>query len=246
MLLKLKEPKLIAEPITIISELVSEVRAKINNEGLSIVAFDPANVALAILKIPKAAFTEFDVKEEQLLGLNLDDLKQILRRASPDSVLAIEKEEKENMLHLNIQESGSKAKRSFALSLISSAEEEKRVQELQFASHVELPSDIFSAAINDAAIVSDSCSFVTTSNSFIIESKGSLNRSKTEFTSEEAKLKAVNAKAKYSLEYLQKFAKASKTAPNVAIHFSSDYPLRLEFKDKIELSFILAPRVEEE
>lgn len=250
MLLKLDESRLLAESINILSELVTEVNARVNNDGLSIVAFDPANVALAMLKMPKSIFSEFDVKGEQLLGLNLDDFKQVLRRIPPNSSLAIQKEDKDNMLHLSIQDKqgkgGSKVKRSFALALISPEREEKKVQELQFASAVELASDIFSDAINDAAIVGDACSFITTSDSFVIEARDSLKRSRTEFTSEEAKLKTVNAKAKYSLEYLQKFAKASKTAPNVTISFSNDYPLRLDFKDKIELSFILAPRVEEE
>lgn len=247
MILKLSEPRLLAESINILSEIVTEVKARVDNDGLSIIAFDPANVALAMLKIPKDVFSEFDIKAEQLLGLNLDDLKQVLRRISPNSSLIIQKDDKDNTLHLSIQEKEkSKARRSFALALISLEGEEKKVQELKFASTVELPSDVFSAAISDAAIVSDACSFITTPDSFIIESKGSLNRSKAEFTEEEAKLKSVNAKARYSLEYLQKFAKASKTAPNVAIHFSNDYPLRLDFKDKIELSFILAPRVEEE
>jgi hypothetical protein len=38
----------------------------------------------------------------------------------------------------------------------------------------------------------------------------------------------------------------SKLADNVTIRFNKDYPLKIEFKevDKVMLSFILAPRVE--
>ena len=38
----------------------------------------------------------------------------------------------------------------------------------------------------------------------------------------------------------------SKMSNTVALHFNKDYPLKLEFKEegKFELSFILAPRVE--
>ena len=41
---------------------------------------------------------------------------------------------------------------------------------------------------------------------------------------------------------------ASKLADEVTICFSKDYPLKLEYKtvDKLAISFILAPRVENE
>ena len=53
-------------------------------------------------------------------------------------------------------------------------------------------------------------------------------------------------KSKYSIEYLKKMIAGSKITDNVTIQFNKDYPLKLEFKevDRILLSFILAPRVE--
>ena len=55
-------------------------------------------------------------------------------------------------------------------------------------------------------------------------------------------------KAKYSIEYLKKMIGGAKLSENVEIRFNNDYPLRLDFKriDKLALSFILAPRVENE
>ena len=55
-------------------------------------------------------------------------------------------------------------------------------------------------------------------------------------------------KAKYSVEYLKKIMDASKLTDNVSIQFNKDYPLKLDYivVDKLQLSFILAPRVENE
>jgi len=55
-------------------------------------------------------------------------------------------------------------------------------------------------------------------------------------------------KSKYSIEYLKKMVIGGKLADKVSISFNNDYPLRLDFKavDKMMLSFILAPRVENE
>ena len=55
-------------------------------------------------------------------------------------------------------------------------------------------------------------------------------------------------KAKYSIEYLKKMIGAGKLSENVELKFNKDYPLKIDFKavDKLLLSFILAPRVENE
>ncbi len=67
MLLKLDNPKLFSEIIGIISDLVLEVRIKVNKEGVSILAIDPANVAMTSFKLPNAAFSEFEVENDEEL-----------------------------------------------------------------------------------------------------------------------------------------------------------------------------------
>ena len=75
MKLKLEDPTFLSKSIDLISELVLEVRIKVNEFGLSIVAIDPANVAMVSLRVPKSAFSEFEV-EEEILGVNLENLKK--------------------------------------------------------------------------------------------------------------------------------------------------------------------------
>ena len=238
MLLKLADPKILADAVALIAELVTEVKIKVNKTGLSIIAVDPANVALVSLKLPHSSFTQFE-SEEETLCVNLEDFKQILKRAEPGSSLTLEKED--NRLKLSIQNT---VKRNFYISLINIEGEEKRIPDLEFDSSVEISSEMLRHAIEDAAIVSDACSFEI-GKSFIIEAKGALNSTKTEFSSDEAKFKG-EAKAKYSIEYLQKFIKASRFAENASLKYKNDFPLRMDFRGNIEMTFILAPRVEEE
>ena len=244
MLIKLDSPKLLADSISLLSELVLEVKAKINKSGFEVTALDPANVALVSLKIPAKVFSQFDVEKEEELGLNLEDLRQVLKRVSSSSGLIIERQN--NTLKLKILE---KSKRAFNLALINIESEEKQVPNLTFSSKIEMDSVSFAESMNDASIVSDSCSFTASENLFLIEAKGTLNSSKTEFNSDEIKIQSKEkATAKYSLDYLIKFAKASKISDKVVINFSTNYPARFDFinKESIELRFILAPRVEEE
>jgi len=97
MLVKLEKPEALSKAIDLISELVTEVRIKVNEFGMSITAIDPANVAMVGFKLPRSAFLEFESGNETL-GINLDDLKRILKRAGKSGSLIMEK--KENLLHI--------------------------------------------------------------------------------------------------------------------------------------------------
>ena len=61
MLVKLDDPAMFSKAIELISELVTEVRLKVNEFGMSITAMDPANVSMIGFKIPKSAFTQFEL-----------------------------------------------------------------------------------------------------------------------------------------------------------------------------------------
>jgi len=242
MKLKLDHPKLFSEIIGIISELVLEVRLRVNKEGVSILAIDPANVAMVLFKLPTNAFSEFEVEIEEVLGVSLENLKAVLRRVKPGSVLVITREE--NELKLLIKD---KITKEFNLALIDVEGEEKKMPSLEFVSKIEMNGSDFSEAVEDCSVVADSCSFITEPDKFIIKAKGSLNSFKSEFSPDQLNIQAQNAHSKYSLEYLQKIIKATKITDKVIINFSDDYPLKLDFITPfIELSFVLAPRVETE
>ncbi|MBI2044449.1 hypothetical protein HYT23_00160 [Candidatus Pacearchaeota archaeon] len=244
MLLKLDNPSLLLKGVDMISELVTEVKIKFNDYGLSITAMDPANVSMVGFKLPKSAFSQFE-SENTTIGINLDSFKKILKRAGPGSSMIIER--KENLLGIQIQD---KIKRSFDLSLIDIESEDidfdAKVGRMEFTSKVELDSIDFIDVIEDAIVVSDACAFIVDNGKFIIEAKG-LNSARAEFSSDEAKINAENCKARYSLEYLQKFLKGAKVCDKTLISFADDHPLKLDFNSSgMQISFVLAPRVETE
>ena len=132
MLIKLENPLFLSKVIDIISELVTEVRIKVNEYGMSITAMDPANISMVNFKIPKSSFSQFEV-EKEVLGINLDNLKQVLRRCGPGSSLTMEK--KENLLSIHIQD---RIKRNFTLNLIEIESEERDLPKLEFSSVTEI------------------------------------------------------------------------------------------------------------
>jgi proliferating cell nuclear antigen len=239
MLVRLEDPSLLLKVIEVLSELVTEVRLKVNEFGMSVTAIDPANVAMVKFRLPKSSFSQFEAENESL-GINLDSLKKILRRCGGGTPLTIERNE--NNLEILIQD---RIKRNFSLNLIEIESQEKEMPNLDFSAKVEISSQDLISSIEDCSVVSDACSFIVADDKFVIESKG-LNSARSEFSKDEVNMQAENCKSKYSLEYLQKFMKGAKVCDKTVLNFASDHPLKVDLKtESMELNFLLAPRVEE-
>ena len=242
MILKLDHPKLFSDVIGIISDLVLEVKLKVNKEGMSISAVDPANVAMIVFNLPAQAFSQLEV-EEETVGVSLENFKAVLRRCSSGSSLVMKTEE--NLLKIEIID---KIKREFTLTMLDLEGKEKPIPELDFNTKIEMNGSDFAEAVEDCSIVSDSAGFSATPDSFSIFAKGPLNSANLTFSQEQVTISTgVEVKSRYSLEYLQKMVKATKLTDKALIKFGADYPLRMEFNAPLmSLSFILAPRIETE
>ena len=245
MRLTLAEPKYLKESITIISDLVNEASLKITPEAIELVAMDPANVAMVIFKLLSSACTEYSVGEKVEIAINLNNFKQILRRAKGNDMLSLELED--NKLKVILKGTSI---RTFSLPIIDLEQKEQRIPELNFGSIIKTHASVFNEAIEDADIVGESVSLHAEQGKLSVSAEGDLTKAHIDIRdSDTTKINVHGAgpiKAKYSLEYLKKMMNGSKLADEVIIQFNKDYPLRLDYKaiDKVALSFILAPRVE--
>jgi proliferating cell nuclear antigen len=244
MRLTLAEPKYLKDSISVISELVNEARFLVKKDGIELVAMDPANVAMVIFRLLSSAFTEYDVKQNSELSINLSQFKQILRRAKANDTVTLEEEE--NKLKIQFR---SDTVRTFSIPIIDLEEKEQRVPELSFPTSIEIQSSVLSEAIGDVGVVAESVLFLADQSKFTIAAEGELSKAKIEMSADDnirIKNQSDQVKAKYSVEYLKKMIEASKLADQVTIQFNNDYPLKLDYKqiDRVALSFILAPRVE--
>ena len=242
MKLMLAEPKFFKEPIVIISDLVNEVVFRIDKDKLELVAMDPANVAMIIYKLLGSVFVEYNIDEPVEIAVNLDNLKQVLRRAKPSDTLTLEL--LENKLKVTLKSSST---RIFTLSLINIQEKKQKIPDLDFKCMVEMPSSLFDEAIEDMDVVSDSVAFEIHDDTFNVQAAGNISTAKVSFKANELiKIKSKeNSRSRYSVEYLKKIIKGGKLNDTMTLWLSNDYPLKVEYKiiDKLSFAAILAPRV---
>jgi len=233
------------DSISIISELVNEARFKITKEGIELVAMDPANVAMVIFKFLSSGFAEYDVDADKEIAINLANFKQVLRRAKGNDVVTFEVVD--NKLQVQFR---SESTRTFSVPLLDFEEKQQRIPNLSFPTIITAAASLLNDAIEDADVVAESVSFIAEPEKFFVHAEGDLSKAMIEIThGDVAKISSQSTakiRSRYSIEYLKKVIQGSKLSDEVVIQFNQDYPLRVDYKvvDKLLLSFILAPRVD--
>lgn len=246
MKLVLNDPTYLKDSIIVISELVNEARFLVNDEGLELVAMDPANVAMVNYKLLASNFSEFKPGDKKEISINLASFKQVLKRAKSNDQLSLEVGD-DNKLKVQLK---SSAIRTFHLPLLDLGDDEQKIPNLSFPVVISTKSSILNEAVEDSSIVSESITLRVEPERFTVSATGDTSNAHVEVLADDlTKIKSetkADVKSKYSLEYLKKMINGSKLSENVNIYLNQDYPLKLEYKviDKLLLSFILAPRVD--
>ena len=155
MKLVLNEPKYLTESISIISELVNEVTLKIKKNTIDLIALDPANVALVSFTLLSSAFSEYQIEKPKEISLQLEQFKQVLKRAKSSDSLSLLFDEEKNKLKIKIV---GDTTRTFSLSLLNLDEKEQKLPDLTFPVKIIALTSSFDEAIEDMGIISDSLS----------------------------------------------------------------------------------------
>lgn len=247
---ELEEVGLIKDSMKTVSDLISEGLFQLTDDGVRLVAADPAMVALVDFNIEKDVFESFELEEEDKVGLNLENLHSILRRANSDDTITFEVKEDESKFYIKMEDSST---RNFSLPILNLSEEDIPDTESldQFKVTVNMETSVLESAIKDAMVVGDSVTVSSDGSSLEIEAKG--DQSNVDFTVGEGspgvmEIDGSDARSMFSLDYLSSMVKAKKLSDTVELKLGDDFPMRLNFEvpEKARLSFVLAPRIEEE
>jgi len=243
--LRLENPGLLKKTVAVLSDFITEATFTIAKDGMKLIAMDPANICMVSLNMLPSAFSEYGVEQTKEITLNLDYLQQALNRAkSGDAVtLSLDK----NKLKLTIL--GRSTKRFF-IPLLEKEGKERTAPDLEFSSKIEMDADEFRDYVDDASVVGDAVTFEVGEELLDITAGETGSRVHINLKKDSDAIVNFESKEKsraiYSVEYLKKIANAARLADTVVMNLSSDYPIKLDFKalNKLQMQFILAPRIE--
>jgi len=245
----LSDVGLLTNSIPIISEIIDEGVFKIDQNGMSLVSPDRAMISVIDFKILSSAFDSYTVDGETTIGLNLDNFAAVLKRVKSTDKITLESTGKSNRLRIIIEGNST---RIFEIPVIDVNIEKPPIDQLNFSGQIEMASRVFEEGISDAEIIGDSVVLEAGPENFKMYAKGDISSAHLEMKKKDSDILKHTVqspiKSQYPLEYLKKIIKAAKLSKNMVLEFGNNYPLRITFKDidKMQLSFILAPRVSEE
>jgi proliferating cell nuclear antigen PCNA len=246
--MKISDVDLLKNSIPIIAEIIDEGVFRIDKDSLSLLSPDRSMIAVVDFKLSPKAMDHLKVDKEETIGVNMSNLVSVIKRLKSTDKLIIRSGKTKNRLEMIIE---GKGKRRFEIPLLDISVEKPPIDQLEFSGKVEVESRVLEEGIEDADIVDDSVVFEIDKDTFKIWSKGDVSTAELELKKGEDGLIKLHTeepmKARYPLEYLKKMIKASKLSEHAVLEFGNDYPMKMTFvsPDKIHLSFILAPRVEE-
>lgn len=231
-----------------ISKIVEEGSFKISKEGLRLRAMDPSGVALVDFYVPSNAFYEYEAPGEVVIGVNMEELAKMLRRAKKGDELILEFLQG-GKLSLYLEGKGS---RKFLLPSVELSYQE--VPEISFEEtfKCKLLPKIFKDVVKELEPISDAIELYSPANSDVL-----YIRAQSEIAEAEILLSASSgalieynsiddARSKYTLEYLSDIVIASQAAEALGIGFGIETPLRLtyELPGGGTLQFYVAPRTD--
>src|SRR3990167_1086402 len=236
------KPQYLKDSINIISGLVAECRIKFSNKGIRLLSSDPANVCMVMFRLLDTSFSKIECDKEQEIGLSIIVLKDILRKCGEKDIIILEDLE-DGRFQIKIQ---SKVNKVFKMPTIDIDKESIDEPNPTFDCVVKMKSNDLNDAIDAVSTFSESFHLIANKKTLIFKADNKGNDSVAEIKDADIKNEKEEVESGYSIDYLEKLIVSSKISEDVTLSFGQVFPLKLEYKsaDKIQLSFILAPRVE--
>lgn len=243
----ISDVSLLRDSIDTISQLIGEGIFTLGKNGISLMATDRAMVAVVKFELRKEAFDDYKCDKESSIGVNIENVLQILKRAKSTDKITLEVSQDNSKLKIEMNGEGV---RKFSIPLLDISKGEiPEIDQLDFSAKMQLKTDVVEEGINDADIVSDSVIFETDGKGITIKTEGDSSSVESRIDKKNGLVEITGdgVRSRYALEYLKKMMKAGKISETASLHMGRDFPMKLEFTqpEKVTMSFVLAPRVED-
>lgn len=217
-----KNTNLLTKSLETITPLIQETNVRFRDEGIYIKAIDKTQILLVDFFMSKKAFDTYAV-EPSLVGLNIQELKNMLSRSFG-----------EDKLQLNLKEQGldiqllGKLERKFYMSFLDLSEQDINLPEIRYEVEFNITAGLLKEILTDINLVASTIIFKITDGKLIIEATGEKGNIKT--TLPEIKVKAKkNFSAKFSLSFLRNIVKSMDNDKELLIKLAEDVPIYIEY-----------------
>lgn len=224
---------------------IPEVTLDFTEEGLKISGIDASKVVLINVFLPKSYFDEYDVNGEEKVGVNLEDLTDLLSGVTKNDSLAFSGED--SMLTVEIE---GEYYRKFAIPRLQVESVELPQTDLEFPFRAKLITPTFTEIISGFEdLGADAVRFKSNDGKLTLTAYSDVVESTIELSTENGGLleaEGSDAESVYGLEYLANTTRLKRASGSMEIRFGTQLPLKLRYEmpQGGYNDFYIAPRAE--
>ncbi|MDY6775220.1 MAG: DNA polymerase sliding clamp [Halobacteria archaeon] len=235
----------ISSAIDTVDVLVDECKVRLEEDGITIKAVDPANVGMVDLSIPEESFESYE-GDGEVIGLNVTRFKDIIGMANKGDSVELELDDETHKLKIRIN--GLR----YTLSLIDAdaVRQEPNVPDLDLSCEVRIAGNEIKRGVKAAGMVSDHMEFGVEGGDFFMHAEGDTDDVRVDLSKDEIiGIEGEEARSLFSLDYLDDMSKAIPNDAEVRMEIGVDYPVKMHFEiadGEGHVTYLLAPRIENE
>ncbi|MXR20525.1 DNA polymerase sliding clamp [Halobacterium bonnevillei] len=214
-----------------VAVLVDECVLRVDTDGVSVDAMDPATVAMVSLSVDAEAFEAYDAPDEVLrLGIDIERLGDVVGMADADQAVRLAVDLERRTLHVRVGEL------AYTLALIDPDAVRSPPDRVdladQFEATVGLPGREFSRAVAAADMVSDhlEAGVSESEERFYVRADGDADTVAVDVPAEDCTaFDSGPARSLFSLQYLSAVERAVPADDPVRLRLGEEAPVEVEF-----------------
>jgi len=233
-----------------VQAVVDEGTFKISQDGMRLIAMDPAHISLVDFELSSSAAEEYVCEGELQMTISISELMKFLKRAKKGESLTLSYEEDAKKLELTLVDATGSREKIFTLNTLETVEARSVTPRLSFDAKARVSVDAVRDAVRDSGVVSDYVKVTINPDAVIFLAKGELGTVQTKLSKMGAAVYEIEADkevwAHFSINYLDRIVKpASSLSDEVVMQLSTNKPIKLSFPiPSGRLEYLIAPRIE--
>jgi len=240
--LVLSDPSIFKTSFDAISSIVDEVQIEVDSDGLRLNAIDRSHITYVHLELKESLFDIYECDKPIKLNLDTEELMKVLKRSKNDDVMELTVDAGSLIITFE-----GAVKKTFKVKLIDLEYDAPTPPQIEYPVVISLPITTLKETIQDIEIVADRVAFKIDEDNLTLTAVGDFADAEVEYLHSEQVSESV--RSIFAIENIKEMLKAEKFADRTFISLGNDMPLTLSLKllnDEGELTFLLAPRIEEE
>ena len=228
----------------------------INEDGISLQSLDSSHISFIQMLLQKSAFSKFIYnknREDDLeFAISMESLCNVLKCMNVGEQITISHNEEDNKVSWTFENPDTGSYKNFNLNLLNDESQDINIPKSNFDCRIKTLSSEFQLILKNLAYIGDYVNICIDKDNDIVDFKsagdqsdGLIRLQKNNHT----KLKLTeNFDSKFSLKYLQIYAKSSSFSSTVSIHLKENAPISLEYKiDHLSgiIRYFIAPKSRE-